>query len=77
MHQKVVGALVLFVTYLILGSVLTFFIFFKEDTKIYYWCWLLLLPLMMWLWVLIAWFDSEMFRNAKPNKRDQGTKKDL
>ncbi|QLQ81535.1 hypothetical protein HG537_0F02960 [Torulaspora globosa] len=66
MEQRTVAYCVLGGTYGIVGLILASFLYARHDsTLLYYWCWLLLCPVMLWLWVVRAWSAFEMFRNIK------------
>lgn len=66
MEQKRLGYVVLSGTYLIvIGSLVLFYYTKNDKTLSYYWCWVLLCPVMFWLWALVAWCEAEMLSNAK------------
>ncbi|QLG74948.1 hypothetical protein HG535_0H02750 [Zygotorulaspora mrakii] len=66
MKQKTASYCILAGTYSIVGIALITFLYSKDLKSVhYYWCWLLLCPAMLWLWVVRAWSAFEMFRNIK------------
>ncbi|CCE61211.1 hypothetical protein TPHA_0A01270 [Tetrapisispora phaffii CBS 4417] len=66
MNQKLLGCLVLLGTYSIVTLALYSFKFaLVNETISYYWSAVLLLPVILWLWALVAWCEAEMLSNAK------------
>ncbi|KAK5960843.1 Eri1p PWA37_002282 [Arxiozyma heterogenica] len=67
MKQRTVGLTVLSVTISVVVLVISSFIYARDNsTKVYYWCWIWLLPMAVWCWVVTAWCDFQLFKNAKP-----------
>ncbi|AGO10661.1 AaceriABR192CAp [[Ashbya] aceris (nom. inval.)] len=71
MNDKVTAILVLVVTYSIVGAAfwsLTYV--WGDETKLYYWCIVQLLPVMLWVWCVISWCGAQLFGYAKREKAD-------
>ncbi|CCE89852.1 Eri1p TDEL_0A05200 [Torulaspora delbrueckii] len=66
MEQRIAALCIFGGTYGIVSVALVSFLYARDNaTLLYYWCWLLLCPVMLWLWVVRAWSAFEMFRNIK------------
>ncbi|CCD24231.1 Eri1p NDAI_0C05720 [Naumovozyma dairenensis CBS 421] len=66
MNDKSAGLIILLATWTItIGSGISFLYLRNDPSKMYYLCWILISPTMFWVWTFIAWFNAEMFRNAK------------
>lgn len=67
MQQKTVGLTVLAVTVTITSLVISSFLYARDNpVTLYYWCWVWLLPMAVWCWVVTAWCDIQLYKNAKP-----------
>ncbi|CCK68031.1 Eri1p KNAG_0A03480 [Huiozyma naganishii CBS 8797] len=67
MQQRTVGYLSLAVTWLVVVLCVIGFLRARGNPQgTYYWCWVLLCPTGVWLWVVTAWCNYQLFRNAKP-----------
>ncbi|GAV50412.1 hypothetical protein ZYGR_0U02680 [Zygosaccharomyces rouxii] len=66
MQQKALGYCILGFTYGTVAISILSFLYVKDyEDRVYYWCWFLLCPVMIWIWVVRAWSAFEMFRNVK------------
>ncbi|SCW03638.1 LAFE_0G14884g1_1 [Lachancea fermentati] len=66
MNRKQTGLGVLAATYiLVLISIYSLWKVRQNQYGLYYWCAILLSPVMFWLWSVISWCGAQVFSNAK------------
>ncbi|AQZ10959.1 ERI1 (YPL096C-A) [Zygosaccharomyces parabailii] len=66
MQQRTAAYCILAGTYGAVALAVSSLLYVRNNSdQAYYLCWLLLCPVMFWLWVVRAWSAFEMFRNIK------------